>query len=574
MLNGFKRLGVAALGVVAIAASGTAFAQTGQALPTRDELTGPAEIEPPQSSRLRVYGDIERAPCPLADPAYAAIRVDIDRATFAGLVEITPAELEPLYRPFLGPDRPISDVCEIRDSVATELRRRGYLAAVQVPPQEIDNGEVRFDILYARLTSIRVRGDAGSSERKIAAYLQRLTQDEVFNQRKAERYLLLARDLPGLDVRLTLKPTGRIGEVLGEVTVSRTPVEGDFNIQNLGAEDTGRFGAQARMRLNGLTGMGDQTTLALYSTTDIQEQQVVQLGHAFRLGDDGLELAARLTHAWTEPDLDPSEDLLHARTLFGNLEARYPTLLSQTANIFASVGLDYVDQSVEFDTFEIAEDRLRVLYLRVNGDLLEPNAAVAPRWRLAWSAEVRKGLDIFDASPAPGQGSATSTPTSRADGDPNGLSLRASANADLILTDHLTLAVGAMGQLSSDPLLSFEEFSVGNYTIGRGYDPGLLLGDDGAALSLELRLDRLAPYRGVALQPFVFIDAAKVWNRGAEAESLVSVGAGLRASFNDRFRLDLTLAVPTEAAGLQLEREDPRLLISFTTRLWPWSLLQ
>lgn len=314
-MNHYKRSALVAISALAISAFGSsALAQTGQILPTRDELAGPTALETRPTPRLRVEGDIERAPCPLADPAYADIRVDIDRAIFEGLVELSPSELEPLYQPYLGQNRPISDVCEIRDAVATALRKRGYLAAVQVPPQEIDNGEVRFEVLYARLTSIRVRGDAGKSERQIAAYLQQLTHDEVFNQRRAERYLLLARDLPGLDVRLALKPTGRLGEVLGEVTVARTPIEGDFNVQNFGAEDTGRFGAQARMRLNGLTGLGDQTTLALYSTTDVQEQQVVQLGHEFRLGDDGLELAARLTHAWTEPDLSPSDDLLHART--------------------------------------------------------------------------------------------------------------------------------------------------------------------------------------------------------------------------------------------------------------------
>ena len=557
--------------LAALFAPSISLAQTGQALPTRDELTSATEIEPPRTTRLRVDGDIERAPCPLADPAYAQIRVNIDRAVFSGLKGMTEAEIEPLYRPYLGRDRPVGDLCEIRDVVATALRRRGYLAAVQVPAQEIDGGEVRFEVLYARLTAIRVRGDAGRSERQIAALLQQLTKDEVFNQRAAERYLLLSRDLPGLDVRLTLKPTGRPGEVLGEVTVIRLPVEADFNLQNMGAEDTGRFGAQARVRFNGLTGMGDQTTLALYSTTDIEEQQVLQLGHEFRLGADGLEVAARLTHAWTEPDLAPSEDLLQARTLFGNIAARYPFLRTQNRNLFGSIGLDYVDQSVEFDGFDIAEDRLRVAYVRLDGDLLDARSDIAPRWRLSWSAELRKGLGIFDASPAPGSGSA-GVPTSRADGVPDAVVARTSATADVVLGSHLTLTASALAQVSDSPLLSFEELSFGNYTIGRGYDPGVLLGDDGAGLSLELRLDRLRPFRGVAFQPFVFVEAAKVWNRGAESDDLASAGLGVRASFADRFRLDLAVAFPASAAGLQTEREDPRLLLSFTSRLWPWSL--
>ena len=38
----------------------------------------------------------------------------------------------------------------------------------------------------------------------------------------------------------------------------------------------------------------------------------------------------------------------------------------------------------------------------------------------------------------------------------------------------------------------------------------------------------------------------------------------------DRFRLDLALAIPTEKAGLQTKRGDPRVLLTLTTRLVPW----
>ena len=35
-----------------------------------------------------------------------------------------------------------------------------------------------------------------------------MTKDEIFDRRRAERYLLLARDLPGYNVQLVLKPAG------------------------------------------------------------------------------------------------------------------------------------------------------------------------------------------------------------------------------------------------------------------------------------------------------------------------------------------------------------------------------
>ena len=76
----------------------------------------------------------------------------------------------------------------------------------------------------------------------------------------------------------------------------------------------------------------------------------------------------------------------------------------------------------------------------------------------------------------------------------------------------------------------------------------------------------------LAVQPFIFVDSAWVWNKGAtgDPQRLTSIGGGVRASLAGRARLDLTLAIPTAAAGLQTQRGDTRLLLSFTTKLWPW----
>ena len=52
---------------------------------------------------------------------------------------------------------------------------------------------------------------------------------------------------------------------------------------------------------------------------------------------------------------------------------------------------------------------------------------------------------------------------------------------------------------------------------------------------------------------------------------LNSVGGGARYAFN-RFFLDAAVAVPLTHVGLLDRKPDPRVLISLTTRLWPWSL--
>lgn len=551
-------------------ASGSAFAQV--APPTREEVT-PPPAESPRATRVQIDGGIERAPCPLDDPAYANVRVTVTSAVFNGLKGVGPAELEPAYRGLLGQERPISVVCEIRDAAATVLRRKGYLAAVQVPTQKIDSGEVRFEVLYARLAAVRVRGDAGNAERLIASYLQPLTEQEVFNRIEAERYLLLVRDLPGYEVRLTLRPAGTgPGELVGDVVVVRTPYVLDLNIQNLAGRDTGIWGGQVRAQFFGLTGMGDRTSVAFYSTADFEEQQILQLAHDFRIGGEGLTFGARFNYAWTSPTIrDAAGNRLDidARTLFANVEASYPFLRSQAGNVRGAFGLDFVNQKVTFGGNPLNRDRLRVAYLRLEGDSVDATLGAVPAWRVAGSVELRRGLDIFDAS-QPGN---RAVPQTDLFADPTGTVFRASGLAEFQLAQNIGFSLAPRAQYAFDRVLSFERFSAGNYTVGRGYEPGTLIGDHGVGFSAELKINQWTPFKGrdVALQPFAFVDSAWVWRKDGvgQPDSLTSVGGGIRAALFNRARLDMTLAVPTNAAGLQARRGDVRFLVSLTTKLLP-----
>ena len=174
--------------------------------PTREEVTRQTTPPKPPQSRLEVEGGIERAPCALDGPEFRSIHFVLRGAEFEGPQGLVGADLTSSYSSYVGKEVPISTVCEIRDRAATILRDAGYIAAVQVPEQRIESGTVRFQVLVARLTQVRVRGEATGAETVLAGYLNQLTKRPLFNRHEAERYLLLASDLPGYTVRLTLAP--------------------------------------------------------------------------------------------------------------------------------------------------------------------------------------------------------------------------------------------------------------------------------------------------------------------------------------------------------------------------------
>ncbi len=557
----------------ALALPANAHAQAvGSGAPTRDELRGVTAQPPEQAPRLDVSGDIERSPCPLADPQFNDVRITVGSVTFNNLKGATADELAPAWRPFAGSEQPISVICEIRDAAATILRGKGYLAAVQVPVQRIENGNVVLEVLYARLTAVRARGETRGAERKLEQYLGGLAKDEIFDRRKAERYLLLARDLPGYNVRLTLKPAGTgVGDLIGEVSVVRQPYSVDLTLQNLATKATGRWGGQVRAQFFGLTGLGDVTSLSYYATADFKEQHILQALHEFRPGSEGLVVGANFTYAWTKPNLGANTPL-DAKTLYASMHGRYPIRRSQASNLWVSAGLDYVAQNIDLAGAPLNRDRLTVAWARLDYDAID-TANVLPRWKLGASAEIRQGLDVFGATRSCiGVTCGNATPTTRFDGRPTATVVRFEGSAEVRIGT-FSIVGRTRAQHAFRPLLSFEEFTAGNFTVGRGYDPGTLIGDDGIGLSGEIRAPRIAlgKLEGARIQPFVFVDTAWVWNKDTSgSQNLTSLGGGVRSVLGDRFRLEATVAVPAKRAGLQARRGDTRFLLTLTSRILPW----
>ena len=520
-------------------------------------------------------------------PEFRSIHFVLRDAEFDGLQGLTREQIASAYAPYVGRDVPISTVCEIRDRAATILRDAGYIAAVQVPEQRIENGVVRFQVLMAHLTAVRVRGEATGAETVLAAYLNQLTKRPLFNRYEAERYLLLASDLPGYTVRLTLRPAGdgRPGDVIGDVTVQRLPAYADFVVQNGGSDALGPWGGLLRAQLFGLTGLGDRTSLSVFSTADLHEQQTVQVAHDMRIGGQGMTLGGAFTYAWARPEVPDAHVL--AKTLLGTVELGYPLVRRQDETIRGSVGMDVINQDVWLDHLKLSRDRLRVGFIRLGFDLVATDftnpgfTSAEPPWHVTALLELRQGIRGLGASPDCGPAgtdciAAGDIPASRLDGQSNATVLRYTFYGEVRPIPKLTLALNARAQYGSKPLLSFEQFAAGNYTAGRGYEPGALLGDSGLGTQTEVRYGSRVPASATAaaVEAYLFWDHVEVRHHDSpiiitEREHLNSIGGGARINW-DRFVLDAGLAVPLTHVGPVNRKPDPRFLVSLTTRLWPW----
>lgn len=563
--------------------------------PTRSELLPPEVRQEERRSTLSVDGGLDRGPCALDDPAMAGIRVTLSAVRFTGGEAAADVDLAGAAQPYLGRELPLSVLCDIRARASEALADAGYLAAVEIPEQRLDGGVAELRVVVGRLVAVRVRGEPGGNTGVLERYLQHLVDQPVFNVTEAERYLLLADDIPGMDVRLSLRAAanGQPGDLIGEIAVVAQPVQVSFNLQNMGSRELGRFGGTLGAQVYGLTGLGDVTTVSLFSSHDFSEQQTVQVAHDFLVGGDGLKLGGQLTLGWAHPTLGIAGFDVRSETLFGSVRAAWPLVRSQAQTVVVSTGLDIVDQDVRANRFLLSRDRVRVAWLRMDGNQTDrPSLArqngytpYEPRLRLAYGVELRRGLSILGANPdcraALLACTASNKLPSRIEQDPTATLMRLDLAAEFRPVPAFTVALRAAAQGASNALPAFEEMTGGNYSTGRGYDPGAITGDRGVSGSLEFRLGSLIP-RGAgayAVQPFAFVDAARLNDRdpsqrALNPDKLVSVGGGVRFAWARGMQGDAAVAVPLHRTDGQVlggrPRGDARLLFSITSRLLPW----
>ncbi|UAJ09842.1 ShlB/FhaC/HecB family hemolysin secretion/activation protein [Glacieibacterium megasporae] len=561
-------------------------------LPTSQEVRRQPETPPPAAAAVtvRARGAVAAGPCPtaIATSALSAPLVAID---FTGPGS---AELDPRVRAALGgvgsgldgSPRPIRAICDIRDAANAALARAHFVATVRVPEQTIA-GHLHLEVITAKIVALRVRGDPGRSAKRIAALLERLQKLDPLNEIDAERILLLAGDIPGVAVTLELRPapSGKLGEVVGEVAVERTRGALFFNAQNYGSTQIGRYSGLVRGELYGLTGLADRTFLGVFTTGDFKEQQVVQVGHDFEpFAKSPLRIGGQFTYAWTKPTLASSGVGLNleSRSLLGTLSGSYPLIRRANRNLRVDGGFDFIEQRTRSNGSPINTDKLRELYLQANGDAVaRSTGGLAPLWRIAGGVEVRKDINVFGATRL-GQTSGGAIPT-RFEGDPQAFIARANA----VIEGRIrfcpqspfaaTVSVDARGQYADHPLLAFDELAVGNLTIGRGYDPGATSGDRAYGAATEFRIGKPQPLsrNDLAYEAVGFYDVIHIRNLDSNQfeanRTLHSVGGGVRATWGSHGRVDVLYAKPLDK-GLAIDTVKPpaRVLVSLTIRALPW----
>lgn len=548
-------------------------------VPTREVVNPPAvPTQPPPQSAVRVTGgdSVTAGPCPLTG---SDVRTAITSVRFVSANgEQMPPELTRLLAGITPPvgEQPISVVCALRDQAQARLRAARYVASIQIPQQRIGEGVLQLNVVWGHIKEVRVRGDAGPYEDLVRRRIELLKALEPLNERDAERVLLLADDIPGLSVSLALSPEGSgPGELIGDLTVRFERFRVFGNAQNYNSRFLGRETVFVRGEVYGLTGMGDVTSLSLSSTVDFDEQKIAQLRHSTVIDRAGDTISLVGTVAKSKPDLD----LLDLRTLsiIGGIEASHPLVRTVRQQVSISTGLEYATQRTRVygqgESSALNRDRIAAVYLRLDGATRKFDFAGQPTLQLAGSLELRKGLDILGATTKPSSNGYNLT---RFDGDATATVVRGNVQGVLNIGPVAEFFAAARGQWSNHALLNYDEFSIGNLTILRGYDPGANTGDRAIGFTVEPRAN-IRFSDNASAQIFGFYEGVQLWNLDTGSTEkkryLASLGGGVRINLLRSMRLDLTYTHPLDPpllAGTDTSPPDDRVLASLTIQLLPF----
>ena len=327
------------------------------------------------------------------------------------------------------------------------------------------------------------------------------------------------------NLEASLMPTGEVGKSILRVLVTEAnPFTANFSADNYSPPSVGgeRFGINPRYR--NLTRIGDEVAIS-YAPTVTGGAHQLEGSYRAPLNPMNGTLRVRAQPYWTRITQSPFDefDIEGTRQEYEILY-RQPLLRTFTEEFALSVGFTFtesqtfvLDKGTPFGFGPNDNGISRTSVINFDQDYVrrDPVGAWFARSRLNF------GTGLFDA---------TSNSSSIPDGQFFSWLFQAQ-RVQRLGDDHLLILQGDL-QLTPDPLLPIQQFTIGGGQSVRGYRQNVRSGDNGFRLSIE---DRFTVLRDEAGAPWFqlapFVDMGDVWNvddnPNVEFDQTFTIGAGM-----------------------------------------------
>lgn len=512
-------------------------------VPSSEEPAAAASRFTTPESPAPVVGRMIVLPATPAPGEAAKVTLQLDEIRVIGSTVFEERDLAPLYADLIGTRVSVADLYGLAQKITAFYGDKGYvLSRAIVPEQELDpaHATVTIEVLEGYVDAVEWPAELGRQHDFFTDYASRITAERPSNINTVMRYLLLARELPGLDVESTFRAseTNALASTL-VVTATEKPVDLFTQFDNRGTDGRGPWQYLVSATFNNLLSQHEALSATLAGSTETKELTYAALAYRQVLNSEGVFAFADASYSRGEPGTDELEAVEFASTsLQYDIGIGVPLLRSRDASLTLSALLFASDNEASMLDSPSSDDRLRGVRVKLDGEVSDDLDG-----RTTFGTALSRGFT--------GLGSSTNGDSllSRENGRVDFMTLAASVSREQKLGKGWSILTAAEGQYALTPLLSPEECGYGGKMFGRAFDPSEITGDSCLFLSGELRFD--ADLSGLELkktQLYGFADWGVLQRIAPSSgtprtEHAASAGAGVRLG-NGSFDTDLSIAKP------------------------------
>ncbi|MCE9521480.1 MAG: hypothetical protein K8S25_03500, partial [Alphaproteobacteria bacterium] len=389
-----------------------------------------------------------------------------------------------LGRPFaalIGQEVSLAQMYAAANDITRLYVNAGYaLSLAFVPAQEVKGGAVRVRVVEGYIGDVEFQDERSFHSKLWGGFAERLQASRPLKTADLERYLLLANDLAGVEVKSVFeRMEGDPGATKLVMMIERKLVDAGIEVNNRGSDAIGPVRVQAHVALNSVLGAEERFSVFGVRVPDGEELSYLAWRFDVPLTSDGLGFGFDVSrsHSKVGEPVNPALDF-QTDGWTGNASFSYPILRSRAQNLYASLGLNYKDLNSDIISVENSHDTMTVIVAGVDYDTHD-------RWGglLQASGALHVGLGVFGATDE------NDPKSSRLGASGQFIRLEGSVSRLQSLRPNLHVFTQVDAQIADGALLVSEQCGYGGADIGRAFDPYELTGDHCLKGLAEIRYD-------------------------------------------------------------------------------------
>ena len=532
----------------------------------------PEDVRPEQPPVLPQPDNLDIIPAPPVPESVLDVpgTISVKQFEFVGNTVFSTAELRSEIAKFTNKPVSFAQLVQAANQITQLYVSQGYITTgAYIPEQSLQSDTVKIQIVEGSLADIEIdvagRLKPGYVESRLTSKIS--TPLNINRLQSALQLLQLNPIIESLDAELSagIEPGTNILRV--SVTSADT-----FSLQtrlnNNRNLSIGTFERGLQLEERNLLGIGDRFDLT-YDNTDGSNQY----GGGYTLPLNAMDGTLGFDWRWGKNQIIQSgfEDLdIEIEFRNYDLTWRQPVLQRADPKVSQELSLSLSAGRRESDSIIMDEPEALSAGANEGGEIRTSVVSFGQEWLqrnrrqvILANSQFNLGVDAFNAT------------ILEDEADGRFFSWRGQFSylrslSQSSSTFDSTLLIRSQLQLSSDPLISTEQFSLGGANTVRGYRQDALLTDNGFFAAAELRLPIVEFKQIDATLKFApFIDFGTGWNNDeteTEFDTLVGTGFGLLLQTPERFSARIDWGIPlinNENNGSSLQQEGVYLQLEY-----------